>query len=138
MPNLNTREEIMSSAGMKEIYNIEYPGYQPDEEVISELKTLIKNKKITIVLGLWCGDSKLQVPRFYKIMDEVGMEENEVTLICVDELKQAKNGLIVDLDIDRIPVFIFTENDREIGRITESPAHTLENDMVKILTKKIK
>jgi len=136
IPNLNTREELTSSPEMEESFAITYPDYQPDEEAISDLKTLIKNKKITIVLGTWCGDSKLQVPRFYKIMDEAGVEEEQVTLICVDESKQAKDGLTDDLDIDRIPVFIFTENGRELGRIIESPLYTLENDMVEILTKK--
>ncbi|WP_158795743.1 thioredoxin family protein [Pedobacter sp. L105] len=136
MHNSYTREELATSQEMQGRYDIEYPGYQPDQKAISHLKTLIKNKKITIVLGTWCGDSKLQLPRFYKVMDEAGAQDGQVTLICVDESKKAENGLIDHLNIDRIPVFIFTENDMEIGRITESPLSSLENDMVEILTKK--
>lgn len=135
MPNLNTREGIMSIAEIKDSYDFEYPAYQPDEPAVAQLKTLIKNKKITIVLGTWCGDSKLQVPRFYKVADQAGVEAQQITLICVDESKQAEDGQTDGLNIDRIPVFIITENDKEIGRITESPVSTLENDMVEILKK---
>jgi len=136
MPNLNTREEVTSAAEMKAVFDLEYPAYQPDQEEIHYLKTLLKNKNIIIVLGLWCGDSKLQAPHFYKVLDQAEVDEKQVTLICVDESKKAENGLIDHLNIDRIPVFIIKENDREIGRITESPFYTLENDMVELLTKK--
>jgi thiol-disulfide isomerase/thioredoxin len=135
MPNLNTREGVMSLPDIKDSYDSAYPAYRPDELAVGQLKTLIKNKKITIVLGTWCGDSKLQVPHFYKVIDQAGVEEQQVTLICVDESKQAEDGQIDGLNIDRIPVFIITENDQEIGRITESPRSTLENDMVEILKK---
>jgi len=136
MPDLNTREGITSTAEMKDEYDFEYPNYVPDQETIRHLKTLTKNKKFIIILGIWCGDSKLQVPRFFKILDQAGVDEKQVTLICVDQSKKAERGLTDNLNIDRIPVFILTENDREIGRITETPVYTLENDMVKILTKK--
>lgn len=137
MLNLCTREELASFPEMKEVYTSGYAAYSPDPAILSTLKTLIKGKKVTIVMGTWCGDSKLQVPHFYKIMDLAGVPAAAITLICVDGEKKAGKGLIDHLKIERVPTFIFTENNQEIGRITESPLSTLEEDSIKILTKKI-
>ncbi|HEY0177564.1 MAG TPA: thioredoxin family protein [Pedobacter sp.] len=136
MQNNYTREEIMSLPEMKEQYDIEYPGYTPDATALGYLKSLIRGQKITIVLGTWCGDSRLQAPRFYKILDAAGVDTTEVTLICVNEMKQAEDGRTNDLNITRIPVFIFSKDGRETGRITEAPEDTLENDMVELLKNK--
>jgi cobalamin biosynthesis protein CbiG len=131
-----TRKGILAIAEMKEKYDTEYPVYSPDPEALQQLRILVSNKKISIVLGTWCSDSRLQLSRFYKILDDAGISENCVELICVDEMKKASPGLIDHLDIVSVPTFIFMENNREIGRIIESPKGSLENDMVEILTKK--
>lgn len=136
MPNLYTREELINSPEMKEKYDLEYPLYFPEQQAVTQLKSLLSTHKITIVMGTWCSDSLIQVSRFYKIIDETGISEQQVSLICVDETKQAQDGLTDQLNITRVPTFIITSNNKEIGRITESPISTLENDMVQILTKK--
>lgn len=137
MLNLCTREELVSFPEMKEVYRTEYDSYHPDSVTISLLKPLIKGKEITIVMGTWCGDSKSQVPHFYKVLDAAGVSADEITLICVNEDKKAEDGLIDHLNIERVPTFIFSENKQESGRITELPVSTLEKDSVEILTKKI-
>lgn len=136
MQNSCTRKELMSSPEMKDRYQAEYPAYQPELETTEALRPLMKDKRVTIVLGTWCSDSQLQVPRFYKVLDEAGVDESAISLICVNENKEAENGLIDNLDIAHVPTFIFTANNIEIGRITESPESTLENDMVIILANK--
>lgn len=134
--NEYSREGILSVELMKEKYDTEYPSYFPDPEILQQLKPLLSNKQIIIVLGTWCSDSRLHVPHFYKITDSIGFNENSISLICVDETKKEKDGLTDQLNIISVPTFIFMENDKEIGRIIEKPEHTLESDMVEILTKK--
>lgn len=134
--NTCTREGLSTIPEMKSRYDVEYPNYQPDVPTLQALKPLLKDKKITIVMGTWCGDSHLQVPHFYKILDALEISEKETSLICIDRSKKAENGLIDDLNILHVPTFIFTENGKEIGRIVESPRETLEKDMLSILAKK--
>jgi thiol-disulfide isomerase/thioredoxin len=132
--NLCTREGITSFAEFKESYDPNYAAYMPDSTTLAELSKSLKGKKITIVFGSWCGDSKLQVPNFLKIMDAVKVEENQLTFIAVDGVKKAENGLIDSLTISRVPTFIFTDKKgKEIGRITEHPQLSLEKDMLKLL-----
>lgn len=134
--NLCTRAGLNSIPEMKHRFEEEYADYHPDAEVSEALKPLIKHKAITIVLGTWCGDSKLQVPHLYKILDTLNVSEKEVTLIGVDRSKNAENGLLDGLNILRVPTFILSEKGKELGRIVEFPAETLEKDLLNILEKK--
>lgn len=135
--NQCTREGLINFPEMKERYDEEYPTYLPDSTVIDSLKPFVEGQKITIVLGTWCGDSKLQVPHFFKVIDALGIPEKSLTLISVNGLKKADDGLLDKLDIQRVPTFIFQDKDaKEIGRIIESPQTTLENDMLQILKEK--
>lgn len=132
-----TREGLVSFPEMKERYDVEYPAYELDSAVIDSLKPLVKDQKITIVLGTWCGDSKLQVPHFFKITDALGIPEKDIDLICVDGHKKAEGSLTDSLDIQRVPTFIFYNKEKEEkGRIIEHPAVTLEKDMLLILSRK--
>ena len=115
-------------------YNIEYKDYKPDTTVIEQLKNKIDGVSITIVMGSWCGDSQIQVPCFYKIMDILNYDVKNITLICVDRKFKANNVSIDKLNIKRVPTFIFYKNKTEIGRIIETPKVSLEKDMLNILS----
>ena len=120
-------------------YKKNYDEYKTDEAVIPDLKLLLKDKTITIFLGTWCGDSKREVPRMMKILDAAVFPEKKIQLIMVsnhaDMYKQSPQHEEAGKNIFRVPTFIFYENEKEIGRIIESPIATLEKDMVKILRK---
>ncbi|MES2653515.1 MAG: thioredoxin family protein [Bacteroidota bacterium] len=131
MLNICTREGIATFPEFKESYDGNYAGYKPDSTSFVQLAKLLKDKKITIVLGTWCGDSKLQVPHFLKIMDALKISEDKITYICVDGNKKAENGLIDNMKITNVPTFIFTDKKGiEVARITERPKETLEKDML--------
>lgn len=135
MVNICTREGITTFEEFKASYDPNYAAYQVDSTTLKELSKLAKGKKITIVLGTWCGDSKYQVPHFLKLADALSLSDKEITFIAVDGTKKAENGLIDKLKIERVPTIIFNDKKgNEIGRITESPKETLEKDMLKILT----
>ena len=111
----------------------EYSNYKPKSSVIKKIKRKQKDIKIVIVLGTWCGDSKDQLGRFYKILDKLNFNENNLRLICVDRSIKAREIDISEFEIKRVPTFIFFENGKEIGRIIETPKTSLEKDMLGIL-----
>lgn len=133
--NKCTREGLTSFPEFKESYDFNYGYYKPDSSTLKEVAKLLKDKKITIVLGTWCDDSKYQVANFLKIMDALKSSETQLTFIAVDGNKKTENGLIDNLNITQVPTFIFTNKKGvEIGRITETPKESLEKDMLKILS----
>lgn len=135
MLNLLTREGLVSFPEFKESYDALYPAYAADSTAFKPLGKALKDKKIIVVLGTWCGDSKMQVPHFLKVLDGAKIDKDQVTLIGVDGVKKAENGLIDSLKITNVPTFIITDQKGvEIGRITESPKETLEKDLLAIVS----
>ena len=67
-------------------FKSEYDSYVPNAKVVNELKGIMPdNAKFIVVLGTWCSDSQREVPRFYKVMDEIGFSEDAITVYAVDE-----------------------------------------------------
>lgn len=137
MLNECSREGLVEFPEFKASYDANYENYKVDSASLPQLTKLLKDKKIKVVLGTWCGDSKFQVPNFLKVADEAKVQENDVAFIAVDGAKKAENGLIDGLDIQRVPTFIVTDKKgKEIGRIVENPKRSLELDLIEILTSK--
>lgn len=116
-------------------FSAEYDNYTPDSAMVVKIKGLAPNYKIKIVMASWCGDSKREVPRFYKIMDAAGYDYKSFELVCVDRDKKCEEGEVDKLDIKFVPTFIFSKNDVELGRIIETPKGKLEENILEIITK---
>lgn len=116
-----------------EVYKQYYNSYDPDKEVIKEIKALKKDIEILVVLGTWCHDSKEQVPRFFKVVDKIWLLPKKIEIICVNTSKEAEGVDVSTYDIKRVPTFIFMKEGMEIGRIIETPIKSLEEDMLMIL-----
>jgi len=135
--NVCTREGITTFPEFKEMYDPLYAAYVPDAATMIELKKLVKKEKIKIVFGTWCGDSKVNVPNFFKVLDNLQFKEKNVEVIAVDGAKKAENGIIDGLNIQRVPTFIvYDKKGKELGRIVEHPKTTLEGDLLAIYQKK--
>ncbi|MBI9034914.1 MAG: hypothetical protein JEZ03_10630, partial [Bacteroidales bacterium] len=62
----------------------EYGAYQLNKDVVTSLKDDSGNLQLTIVLATWCHDSHIQVPRFFKVLDQMDFKMKSVDIICVD------------------------------------------------------
>jgi thiol-disulfide isomerase/thioredoxin len=113
-----------------------YDGYKANDEAVNKLTAISKeNHTIKIVMGTWCPDSRREVPRFMRILDLWKFPAEKVTFIGVDNAKLSPVGEYINLDIQRVPTFIFYKNNIEVGRIIENPVTSLEQDMINILTR---
>ncbi len=114
-------------------FNSEYNNYKVDTIQIGCIRDLVNNYKIVIVMGTWCSDSRREVPRLYKILDELNFSEENIDVINVNRKKEGLADEVKNLDIELVPTIIFYLNDEEVGRIIETPETTLERDMKEIL-----
>ena len=109
----------------------QYDNYQPMLERIDT--NALNETNIVVFMGTWCHDSKREVPRLYKILDEINYDYAKFEIIG---LKNNKTGYFKDysnFNVKNTPTIIFFQNKREIGRIIEKPKKSLESDIQKIL-----
>jgi hypothetical protein len=111
----------------------EYDHYGEDPDVAAKIAQKLLNVTFTVVLATWCGDSREQVGRFYRILDNAGYPTSSIRLICVDKQKKAGSVDIRDLVIEKVPTFIVYKYGEPLGRIVETPSGTLESDLLNIL-----
>ena len=96
----------------------------------------MKGIKIKGFLGTWCGDSRREIPRFFKILDQAGFKFNNLELIAVNRNKKTPDNLQEGFNIIRVPTFIFYKQGKEIGRYVEYAKESLEKDMLQIISEK--
>lgn len=114
-------------------YNSQYELYKVSDKLVKKISSRIEDVSVTIILGTWCIDSKIQVPRFMKVMDALAFPTEKIKMIALDTRKEA---MVIDMGpyaLERIPTFIFYRDGIEIGRIVENPRKKLEKDILKIL-----
>lgn len=127
-------KESFNQAPFNSWFDRNYNSYTPDAAVVSEIKKNLKGVTVKGFMGTWCGDSKRETPKFYKILDQVGFDQNKVALATVNRSKKTPDNLQEGLDIIKVPTFIFYKKGEEIGRFVEYPRETLEKDILKIVS----
>lgn len=129
--------EVLSEKTYKDWYLKNFEDYNPKKELIQSIKSNLNEYTITAFFGSWCGDSKMELPRFYKILSETEFPLERLTVVAVsnkrDAYKQSPGGEEEGLNIHRVPTFIFYKNGKEVNRIVEHPVQTLEADIWKII-----
>ena len=140
LPSLCIPDVPLKEVGKDQIFSAEpewkvrYDAFQPRPESIQQLKPLVGNNlRVDVYLGLWCPDSRNNVPRFMKIVDRLEIPIS-VRYFSV-ERKQGKDirYYFEKANVERVPTFIFFRGDQEIGRIVENPEKGLTEDMIAIL-----
>jgi len=113
-----------------------YNDYTVDSTTADEMKLNLQHKHFMIFMGTWCGDSRREVPRMFKILDYCGVKSSQIELIMLNDFdsvyKQSPNHEERGMNIHRVPDLIVFDNKKEIGRIIESPIVSLEKDLTKI------
>jgi tetratricopeptide (TPR) repeat protein len=131
-------KESLQRAPYAEWYNKNYADYKVDSATVAQLKPLLKNKQFEIYMGTWCGDSRREVPRMYKILELAGVPASQVKLIAVDNhdstYKQSPTHEEKGKNIHRVPDLLVYDGKKEINRIVEHPVVSLEKDLLQMFT----
>ncbi|NND11112.1 MAG: hypothetical protein HKN96_07865 [Flavobacteriaceae bacterium] len=131
-------KEGLTSTNYNSWFSKNYDDYQPEESVINELVKNLKDYDILLFMGTWCGDSKREVPRFYKILETANFPMEKLTAVALSNkagmYKKSPGHEEKGLNIHRVPTFIFFKDGKEVNRIVEEPVDNLEKDILEIIT----
>jgi len=112
---------------------------QPNVEAARGLASVPSGAEVTVFLGTWCGDSRREVPRFWKALAEAGLDVPfAIRYVGVDRGKKEPAGALVESDVHYLPTFIVRRDGHETGRIVESSPNGVERDLLNLLTGKEK
>ena len=114
-------------------WTTEYNNYQPDFETLDSLEGKLEDINIKIVFRSTCSDSREQLPRLFKILNELNYNVNSINLIGVNREKQGLSNETEGLEIELVPTIIFYKDGNEIGRIVETPVESMEKDLLKLI-----
>ena len=134
------KREELEQTPYREWFDKNYADYKIDSNAANKLKENLEGKNFLIFMGTWCGDSRREVPRMFKLLDYCGVQSSRIQLVMLNSYdsvyKQSPTHEERGLNIHRVPDLFVYENGKEIGRIVESPVISLEQDLLDILNKK--
>ena len=128
--------EGLSSKNYQTWFKTKYDAYQPSSSQLAMCnQQSLDGVTVKLLMATWCGDSKRNVPAFYKIMDQLGFDEKNLQAYALDRRKHGPNGEQIKYGVTRVPTIIFYRDDVEIGRFVERPrpGQKLEDIIVSIL-----
>ena len=110
--------------------------YHPKPEIIEKIKAVCKEIRIEVFMGCWCPDCTQHVSAYFKIMEMADNPYISTSYIGIPREREARKEFIQGKNIVRIPTFIIYFQNQEIGRIIETPAQSVEDDLINIIERK--
>jgi thiol-disulfide isomerase/thioredoxin len=129
---LNVLRTDTSFAGW---FEKQYSAYDPAKKEMALLAGVDKNYAIVVCMGTWCSDSRREVPRFMKVMESAGLPATSIRFFAVDHQKRSPENAAQKFNVTLVPTIIVFRAGMEIGRITEMPEVSMEDDLGRILRK---
>jgi len=118
---------------------------KPDLAAARALAGVAPGAEVTVLLGTWCSDSRREISRLWKALDEIGATAGggargglpfTLTYIGVDEDKREPAAAVAAAGLKYVPTLIVRRDGREVGRIVESSPHGIEHDLLALLSGK--
>ncbi len=131
-----THEKITSQP-YAEWFTKNHDNYSLQQSVIEQLSTPLSKCTLTLFMGTWCGDSKEEVPRLYRVLEASDFPLDRLTSVALQlekpYYKQSPGGEEEGLNIHRVPTIIVYKEGKELGRIVEHPRVSIEADLLQIM-----
>lgn len=118
-------------------YKENYTAHQIDETLVTDKsKKQLAKYDVTIYMGTWCGDSRKEVPAVVKYLEANDYDMSRLKIVALNQNKQARDRQEIGRNIHRVPAIIFSQDNKEKGRIVEHPVVSIEQDITDIISTK--
>lgn len=132
------KRELLTQEPHKKWFEEEYNDYIPDETVLNEINDKLNGSKksfhIKVFMGTWCHDSRREVPRFYKILDQLNNPKLSSEIFALNYKKNTPDNQGKAHKIKNTPTFVLFKDGKQKKRIVESSVESLEKDLLKIIS----
>ena len=118
-------------------YNANYEGHTVDKETTQLTRNEIRFYSVKVFFGTWSLESQKHLPAFIKVMHQLKFPMSRIELVAANRQNRSFYGEEIGEKIKYLPTFIFYKNNKEMGRIVNSPVETIERDILSIIKKDI-
>ena len=116
-------------------FETRYDKFSPQPKAMKTIKENIGDYEIKVLMGTWCGDSKREVPKLLKILDQADYNYDNINLVAVDYNKTTPSKIEDELNVHRVPTIIFYKDGKEVNRFVEyAQEESIEEDIAKIVS----
>jgi cyclophilin family peptidyl-prolyl cis-trans isomerase len=128
-------DELAELSGWRE----EYEAATPDPAALERLRSATGAYRITTVLGSWCDDSRREVPRLVKVLDQIETPVFSHKMIGVDRTRRIDDAQAaalagVERTVDRVAtIVVFDAAGTELGRVVETAEKPIEELLVEFI-----
>ena len=108
---------------------------RPDPEGAVEMAEVgSADCRVTVYLGTWCSDSRRELSRFWRAMDDAGGEVGfDLAYVGVNRDKDEPAEALAGLGLQYVPTFVVEIGGVEVGRIVEESPNGIEHDLAALL-----
>ncbi len=118
---------------------------KPDLAAAHALALVAPGAEVTVFMGTWCSDSRREVSRLWRVLDEIGATAEggasgglpfTLRYVGVDQEKKEPAALTGPVGLRYVPTLIVRRDGREVGRIVEQSPNGVEVDLLALLNGK--
>lgn len=107
---------------------------RPDVDQAAEMAAAGAEASVTVFLGTWCSDSRRELSRFWRAIDDAGGDVAfELAYVGVNRDKNEPADRLEGLDLEYVPTFVVEIGGVEAGRIVETSPNGIERDLADLL-----
>ncbi len=114
-----SKNDVAENAAFKNWYPANQASYKADTAIINALANAKDKVQYVVFGGTWCEDTQSILPKFFKLQEESGTSENNISFYGVDRTKKTLGNLTAAFKITNVPTIIVMKDGKEIGRVVE-------------------
>ena len=108
------KESDLNKLYVQKWFSNKYSGYTLDPKLYNGIAEDIKDSKILVFMGTWCHDTKIFLPRFFKVLDSMKIPKEQIITYNVGRKKLRPRKPIKEFGVKYLPTFIFIKEGDEV------------------------
>ena len=114
-----SKNDVANNSAFKNWYPGNQTSYKPDTAIVHAMANAKDKVQYVVFGGTWCEDTQFILPKFFKLQEESGTAENNISFYGVDRSKKTLGNITTAFKITNVPTIIVMKDGKEIGRVVE-------------------
>lgn len=100
-------------------YATNQQAYTPAPAVLNAMEASKGKYQYLLFGGTWCSDTQFILPKFFKLQEQSGVADKDISFFAVDHNKQTLGNMSTVFKITNVPTIIVLKDGKEVGRVVE-------------------